>query len=95
MENTPTIDIKTLEYLDTIFPEPIVSPNTPYQELTYLMGQRSVIKLIKKIYNEQNIHAPYQGTSPSPSPTPIKEESSVSFDDRMQQMLNDCTIQTS
>ena len=88
----PQIDLELLEYLDAKFPEVSSSPLTPYQELTYRIGQRSIVQFLKMQYNEQHTNNPY--IEPPPNQTNKIVESS-SFDNIAQEIIRDCTRQIS
>lgn len=53
-ERWPTVPLSLLETLESAVPKRDFGPNTPLRQLDHHYGQRSVVTLLRQVYEEQN-----------------------------------------
>lgn len=54
IQNIPPIPLEILKYLDSVYPEQSPTHNEPVKVLRYRGGQRSVVRHLWAVHEEQN-----------------------------------------
>ncbi len=53
-DNFPPIDEAIIRRLNELYPEKCPDIDTPDRNIWFYSGQRSVVKMLESVYNEQN-----------------------------------------